>query len=844
MKTVKLSLETAYEIKCEQLNDFNSSVFRDVYNNASVIIQEIIEKNRILEQKKMDQMQYDEQIYNMIAFLGGRGSGKSSVLASYCNFLKEFYKNSLFEHDLEGREKLDEEQEVLLKAGKERVSFVVLKTIDATMLENDEKILGVILSRMLDELEKRVDKRESGGDKEERAALIREIQSDIGNSYQYMHHKREKEEEEAPVMMVKALSNSWNLREKFKKMVEKFNRFFTYEYIGYERRGGRENYLVIPIDDIDMNVEKCWEMLEMLRKYLMVPKVILLLTFNFEQLDLVCRNHYCQQMFNKYGITPTELSQQKTIIDLTREYTEKVIPTGRKIYMPDLYYLESSAQKELLIGGFNVDGWKDEIWMRPKQYICAILRYYTGIIYYTGEKNEYFFPSSIRRLNNFVKEFLHLKCLSEDVFFDHLQNNIDWLYRDVVNRFMKQYVNRSDIEMIDQYINGGEEEQKRSLASLLNDRIPKGTEKWMEMLRQIISKKSWSYGDQIMALCLARRNGLLDDNAAVCGHLLLTMKATSQYFNICRIERAEGIDESGERYGFAVLAESKQEQYDGNDYLNGDWWGNWDKWYWLENTTSMNLVDMRTQKADSVIEIYKINSPIEEIGSEQLNEMFTIYSIVRAFVDTDSIEESIDRKEHYEPRNVFFGLDTGRTWHFSIGHLFSFIWQYEDGMKKIKEEIVSQHNEIKEERLDNTEFERSMAEWYAKYHRRAVIPFYSTSFMERLVQRFYIECENRIMSNMKVQIKQLLDIVEEELDKLDKPAEDKRWSELIGEKEVKKYSMLQSMKEIFSSCPVIKILRKEGAISQQVYDALQTVLTKMREYADSVETIDVTQDVS
>ena len=140
MKTVKLSLETAYEIKCEQLNDFNSSVFRDVYNNASVIIQEIIEKNRILEQKKMDQMQYDEQIYNMIAFLGGRGSGKSSVLASYCNFLKEFYKNSLFEHDLEGREKLDEEQEVLLKAGKERVSFVVLKTIDATMLENDEKI--------------------------------------------------------------------------------------------------------------------------------------------------------------------------------------------------------------------------------------------------------------------------------------------------------------------------------------------------------------------------------------------------------------------------------------------------------------------------------------------------------------------------------------------------------------------------------------------------------------------------------------------------------------------------------------------------------------------------------
>lgn len=847
MKTVKLSLETSYEIKHEKLNGFGSSIFRDIYNNASIIVKEIIEKNRMLEQKKMDKEQYDEQIYNMIAFLGGRGSGKSSVLASYCSFLKDFYKNSLSEHNLEGWEKLDEEQKALLKVGAEKVSFVVLKTIDATMLENDEKILGVVLSRMLDELDKRENEKGRWDNKEESAALIRELQCDIGDSYHHMHHQREKDEEEAPVMMVKALSNSWNLREKFKKMVEKFNRFFTYEYAGYERRGGRENYLVIPIDDIDMNVEKCWEMLEMLRKYLMVPKVILLLTFNLEQLNLVCRNHYWQQMFNKYGIASAK-SHQTTVTELNREYTEKVIPTGRKIYMPELRYLENNAQRGILIGGFNVNGWKDDIWMRPKQYICAMLRFYTGIIYLTAEKNEYVFPSSIRRMNNFVKVFLQLKCLSGDTFFDHLQNNMNWLYRDLINRFIKQYVNGSDIETFNRYINGGEEEQKRSLVLLLKDRLPEGNEKWMVMLRQNIEKKTWSYGDQIMILCLAWRNGLLDENAALCWHLLLTLKATSQYFNICEIKKTEKTDESGEKYCCEMLIELEHEQQGESSYLDGEWWGSWDKWYWLGDATSVSIVDMRTQKAESVIEIYKINIPIEKIGLKRnrgiINELLTIYSIVRAFVDTDSIEENIEKESPYEPGDVFFGLDSSRIWHFSLGHLFSFIWRYEDAMEKVRKEIMTQHHEIKNEWLVDTEWNRSMERWYGEYGRRAVIPFYSTSFMERILYRFYIEGGNRIMSNMKFQINQLLDIVGEELDKLDRPAEDKSWSDLIGEKEVMKYSIIRPMSEIFDSCPIIKVLRTENGISNQVYRALQTVLTKMREYADSAETIKVTQDVT
>ena len=87
----------------------------------------------------------DEQICNVVAILGERGGGKSSVLASYCKALEEL--NHYNPRANGGNSDLDEEQSALFQMRKNKeIFFGVLDSIDATMLENDEKIISIILA--------------------------------------------------------------------------------------------------------------------------------------------------------------------------------------------------------------------------------------------------------------------------------------------------------------------------------------------------------------------------------------------------------------------------------------------------------------------------------------------------------------------------------------------------------------------------------------------------------------------------------------------------------------------------------------------------------------------------
>ena len=58
----------------------------------------------------------------------------------------------------------------------------------------------------------------------------------------------------------------------------------------YANASETKHYLVIPIDDLDMNIKNGYEQLEQIRKYLMIPKVIVLISANYDQLEKICYN--------------------------------------------------------------------------------------------------------------------------------------------------------------------------------------------------------------------------------------------------------------------------------------------------------------------------------------------------------------------------------------------------------------------------------------------------------------------------------------------------------------------------------------------------------------------------
>ncbi len=835
MEEISLVLDTAYGVRYEALADFRQSIFRDVYNSASSMVQEIIERNIEAEKQNYSRGK-DEQICNVVAILGERGGGKSSVLASYCKALEEL--NHYNPRANGGNSDLDEEQSALFQMRKNKeIFFGVLDSIDATMLENDEKIISIILARMLEKVEEKKRFYEmSRGNKDEIESLGRKIEYKIGEMYKNLD-KRFKEEIDSPALMVKELSNSWNLREAFIKLAEDLG-----EYLSYESGGRNDNYyIVIPIDDIDMNIGKCWDMLEMIRKYLMVSKVILLLTFHYEQLYTVCRLHYYQELQKNEKLCGEGYAKEQAE-NLAKEYMEKVIPTGRKIYMPRLYQLESEMKKQIKIEGTKPEGWK-KIDMEPERFVRAMLRFYTGI-FLDESRSNYIYPPSIRKLNNFVKEFRQLKILDKKEPSENGKNfiyNLDWMYRDVTNRFLEQYIEDKERRMIQGYLDAGPAEQNHALSELILDRISGGNEKWKMMVKYLANKEWLSYGDHLILLHILKKFRLeTEKNNILIWDLLISLKMTRECYG-----KIYGINDSDD---VKQAEESKHGDYF-KDYLTEDLWGDWERWYWCYREGDTKPVTMEVDGDSSSIEVgsvidSEIKDDNEDVKKEKYQRLIETYLIIRIFFDCyDGVRDNQEEKEVplQIGKGLYLRLSSDKSWKFRIGNLISFIWNYEEKLNLFSKEL---HKQCLEPDLDKLidgvigDWRNKLNKWKGKDCRRDIIPFASTMFMERIFESFYKENEMKVVSNIEAEVKGMLKTIEGELERVDNLV---KWDEVVNIKEGEDCClMILLYRETFKKCPIVSALRGEegyGELSEQIYRSLSNVLESFanERYASEAE---------
>ena len=74
-----INLDSEYKIKIEKGNEFNNSIFADVYRQARQNVADILSHSN-------DDNKHDSY-NNIIAFTGERGKGKSSTMISFLNSL-------------------------------------------------------------------------------------------------------------------------------------------------------------------------------------------------------------------------------------------------------------------------------------------------------------------------------------------------------------------------------------------------------------------------------------------------------------------------------------------------------------------------------------------------------------------------------------------------------------------------------------------------------------------------------------------------------------------------------------------------------------------------------------
>lgn len=321
------------------IDDFqtkNESIFKDSYNTALSIVKDFIrneEKTKHNESAKNFFRQTADVIdNNIIAFIGERGTGKSSCMLSVANMLKNV---SSFD------DKIDTNFKEIFQN-----SFEILETIDPSFFDEKTNVLEIVLGRMFSNFGKNCKKRNNDGiedfdkNKTELFKAFQKVKESVVNI-----NGCQVSENDCVDGLLK-LTASVDLRDSFKELIDKYLNFF------------KKDYLVISVDDLDLNTQQAYKMSEQIRKYLRQEKVIVLIALKLEQLEYAVQ----LQFETQYKEIKDKISLD--IPEMVSKYILKLIPDNNRIYLPNIQLwanAEINIYRETTESTFDCK-WKEKKW--------------------------------------------------------------------------------------------------------------------------------------------------------------------------------------------------------------------------------------------------------------------------------------------------------------------------------------------------------------------------------------------------------------------------------------------------------------------------------------------------
>lgn len=382
------------------------SFFRNVYNQALEQVSMIVHQN---ENNECDNDDHD--ILNIIAFTGRRGTGKTSAMLSFLDFLVS--------HSIDFNS---------TNKAADFVQFKKLAVIDAATLDKHVNIIPAIISKVIAKLERELRDQNSGKDRSIRKDLsahsLYDKANELFNDYLTGIGALSDKSDSSNYLSVTAKRLSFEIE--FREFIQAYSEY------SFENR--KKNYFIVCIDDVDMAPCKHADLLKSIHQYLMIPNVIVMLTANLKFLLPELQTLFYKNIspaFNRKSIDMTSRYQ-------TDEYLKKIIPSDNRIVLPSwkkkdyltmfpIYINFGTESVEELSKSFpELD--KSEFFkfipketgapyrITPKQFILMMIANRTKVyLDINGLKYHFFEPTSLRSLydlffilynmNNIVTEY-------------------------------------------------------------------------------------------------------------------------------------------------------------------------------------------------------------------------------------------------------------------------------------------------------------------------------------------------------------------------------------------------------------------------------------------------------
>lgn len=369
------------------------SMFAELYQKAFVEINSYLES--VEKNKKQDSIYVNEGVNNIFAFIGERGSGKTSCMLTVAEALR---------NDTQKKKVLLESLGCCDNAFKtiSDINFEILDIIDPSFFDTKNNILSLIIAKLFKTFKRvasQFDCRSDEANRRDLIGLFEEVQKNL-----FVLFSKDDHIQIDSLESLSKLSAAVDLKDNIYNLVESYLKFVS------RNNNVSACKLVVMIDDIDLHTQHAREMVEQVRKYFIQSNVLILMSVKIDQLNNVLKNHFTDEY-------KALLKQNQIKIDLLDEMSEryigKLIPHGHRFYLPDATVHFNAPliimrdNKDIKYGEVIEKQYKEET--NFKDFPCVRYRVLALIyektrylLYNTAKTTSYIIPTNLRELRQLI----------------------------------------------------------------------------------------------------------------------------------------------------------------------------------------------------------------------------------------------------------------------------------------------------------------------------------------------------------------------------------------------------------------------------------------------------------
>lgn len=290
----------------------NELIHKSEYRRVMTLIEDQLKE---AGKKQPEESCQTTHYYNTISVFGERGSGKTSFLRSLLKDVEKKHKQDVH----------------------------VLGLIDPTLIEEKEHIFILVVSLINDAVESKIKAHECCRDSNsyhERLKWRNHLQrlaKGLPSLEKVGTDHRTQQWQSHEFIMERGLDtvhSAFNLEKDF------------HELVACALNMLEKKVFLLALDDIDVDMKKGWDVLEMLRKYITTPQIVTLLSGNLKLYSLNVRKYQWRQMADIRKYEP-ENDYRTMVSELEGQYMQKVLKPEYRVHLLSLY--ETTIQNSKIV---------------------------------------------------------------------------------------------------------------------------------------------------------------------------------------------------------------------------------------------------------------------------------------------------------------------------------------------------------------------------------------------------------------------------------------------------------------------------------------------------------------